>query len=593
MPEIDLRKLREMQLAQNQNHEMEENSSHDTWTIWSEVNNGIVDLWVSPPAVDGNSEVLPSQKPIKKDVWIDIPHERVIDTPQDTWVIKAKPIKISFSSLSQHQKQKDPERLYQEKEAAIGKLFGEGTTEEVSKETVHVAPNDTPDVQQIPDKIEIPEVLWVENISDAHEAHKATEVIGVSNQVDISTNSQENAAITPEVESQSTASVNSKDEIVPAANTITLHNENIHEQPSEQQEYSIEDVSEHSIQTSKDDALSLGWVASSQAGFFPELSFITPVSIPKEDDRVVEDDHLPQEESEMISHITQSEGATISNAQESEQAWVMNSVPTSDSTQDNPSIGVWAAVPDVVVSMSSSASVSSEVPQTSAETIAPTEVPPQANSTNLNLHETNKRSLRWVIFWAMVMILTLGGAGAYLWQNQKNGTVPLSNGSQDNSIVSITDWETNNFSGSTSTGMISTGNTLTGSVSNTWSFTLTGSTGSGLVVGSGFTNTSSGSFFLSWTVSWTGITLSGSLSQSGWVKLPSGTGAIAVTSTGSLTSNTSTGKIVVSTGSIVPKPNVSTGSLVVPSTVPPKYLEGRDYRVYGGGYKLIRTVKKK
>lgn len=66
-----------------------------------------------------------------------------------------------------------------------------------------------------------------------------------------------------------------------------------------------------------------------------------------------------------------------------------------------------------------------------------------------------------------------------------------------------------------------------------------------------------------------------------------------MTSTGSLTSNTSTGKIVVSTGSIVPKPNVSTGSLVVPSTVPPKYLEGRDYRVYGGGYKLIRTVKKK
>lgn len=44
------------------------------------------------------------------------------------------------------------------------------------------------------------------------------------------------------------------------------------------------------------------------------------MSIPKEDDRVVEDDHLPQEESEMISHITQSEGATISNTQESEQA---------------------------------------------------------------------------------------------------------------------------------------------------------------------------------------------------------------------------------------------------------------------------------
>lgn len=98
----------------------------------------------------------------------------------------------------------------------------------------------------------------MENISDAHETHEAIEVIGVSNQINISTNSQENAAITPEVESQSTASVNSKDEIVPLANTITPQNENIQEQASEQQEYSIQDVSEHSIQTSKDDALSLG-----------------------------------------------------------------------------------------------------------------------------------------------------------------------------------------------------------------------------------------------------------------------------------------------------------------------------------------------
>ncbi len=65
------------------------------------------------------------------------------------------------------------------------------------------------------------------------------------------------------------------------------------------------------------------------------------------------------------------------------------------------------------------------------------------------------------------MILTLGGAGAYLWQNQKNDIMPSSNGSQDNSIASITDLEKNNFSGSTSTGMISTGNTSTGSVSNT------------------------------------------------------------------------------------------------------------------------------
>lgn len=96
------------------------------------------------------------------------------------------------------------------------------------------------------------------NVPDSHETHEATEIIGISNQVDISTNSQENAAATPEVESQSIESVNSKDEIVPVANTITLQNENIQEQPSEQQEYSIEDVSEHGIQISKDDALSLG-----------------------------------------------------------------------------------------------------------------------------------------------------------------------------------------------------------------------------------------------------------------------------------------------------------------------------------------------
>ena len=82
-----------------------------------------------------------------------------MDVAEEKPVVKAKPIKISFSSLSQHQTQKDPERIYQEKEAAIGKLFGDSTTEEVSKETVNVAPNDTPDVQKTPDKIETPEVL--------------------------------------------------------------------------------------------------------------------------------------------------------------------------------------------------------------------------------------------------------------------------------------------------------------------------------------------------------------------------------------------------------------------------------------------------
>ena len=78
------------------------------------------------------------------------------------------------------------------------------------------------------------------------------------NQVDMPTNSQENTIATPEVESQSIESVNSKDEIVPLTNTITLQNESIQEQSSEQQEYSIEDVSEHNIQRSKDDVLSLG-----------------------------------------------------------------------------------------------------------------------------------------------------------------------------------------------------------------------------------------------------------------------------------------------------------------------------------------------
>ncbi|MCA9377634.1 hypothetical protein KC711_01815 [Candidatus Peregrinibacteria bacterium] len=101
----------------------------------------------------------------------------------------------------------------------------------------------------------------MENVSDAHETHEtheATEVISMPNQVDISTNSQENIITTPEVESQPIASVDSKDEIVPLTNTITLQNESIQEQSSEQQEYSIEDVSEHSIQASKDDTLSLG-----------------------------------------------------------------------------------------------------------------------------------------------------------------------------------------------------------------------------------------------------------------------------------------------------------------------------------------------
>ena len=46
MPEIDLRKLREMQLIQSSNLENQENTSHES-SSWSEDHTGIVDLWVS------------------------------------------------------------------------------------------------------------------------------------------------------------------------------------------------------------------------------------------------------------------------------------------------------------------------------------------------------------------------------------------------------------------------------------------------------------------------------------------------------------------------------------------------------------------
>ena len=597
MPEIDLRKLREMQLIQSSNLENQENTSHES-SSWSEDHTGIVDLWVSiqqTPIVANDVEAI---KPIKKDVWIDTPHERVLDVAEEKPVVKAKPIKISFSSLSQHQTQKDPERIYQEKEAAIGKLFGDSTAEEVSKETFNEASNDTPDVQKTPDKIETPEILWVENASDTHETHEATEVVSVPNQVNISTSSQENIVTSPEVESQSIESVNSKDEIVPVVNTITLQNENIQEQPSEQQEYSIEDVSEHGIQASKDDALSLGWVATSQAGFFPELSFITPVSIPKEDNTIVQDATLPQEESEIISHTTQSEEVVLSNTEESEQVWVvpddsMSDIAVSEPVHDNLSVWVSVVAPDIVASADSSVLISTETPETPVEIIPPTEAPLPEGPTNL--HETNKKSLRWVISWAIIMIVTLSWAGAYLWKIQKNDIVPpLSNGEQDEGIVSITDLPKNTSSGLMNTGMVSTGQTSTGSnMNNTWSVTFTGSTGTGLVVGTGITTTFSGSLSLSWKTSWTGVTLSGALTQSGGVKLPSGTGYTVAVNTGSTVTNTSTGKVTTWTWWVIPKPNTSTGSLVAPNTTPPKYLEGRDYKVYGGGYKLIRKVKKK
>lgn len=69
---------------------------------------------------------------------------------------------------------------------------------------------------------------------------------------------------------------------------------------------------------------------------------------------------------------------------------------------------------------------------------------------------------------------------------------------QDDGVASITDLPKNTFSGSMSTGMVSTGNTSTGStMSNTGSVTSSGSTGTGLIVGTGVIDTFSGSLSFS------------------------------------------------------------------------------------------------
>ena len=44
MPEIDLRKLHEMQLAQNRNPEIEKDSSHNASAQPSGIDRGIIDL---------------------------------------------------------------------------------------------------------------------------------------------------------------------------------------------------------------------------------------------------------------------------------------------------------------------------------------------------------------------------------------------------------------------------------------------------------------------------------------------------------------------------------------------------------------------
>ena len=53
-------------------------------------------------------------------------------------------------------------------------------------------------------------------------------------------------------------------------------------------------------------------------------------------------------------------------------------------------------VPDIVTSTDSNVLISTETPETPVEIIPPNEAPlPEGPA---NLHETNKKSLRWVIF---------------------------------------------------------------------------------------------------------------------------------------------------------------------------------------------------
>ncbi len=53
-------------------------------------------------------------------------------------------------------------------------------------------------------------------------------------------------------------------------------------------------------------------------------------------------------------------------------------------------------VPDIVAPADSNVLISTEIPETPVEIIPPTEAPlPEGPA---NLHETNKKSLRWVMF---------------------------------------------------------------------------------------------------------------------------------------------------------------------------------------------------
>lgn len=603
MPEIDLRKLHEMQLAQNRNPEIEKDSSHNASAQPSGIDRGIIDLWASSVSTSVSaSEVSSSPKIIKKDVWIDTPHERVIETPQNIWATKVKPIKISLSSLSQHQKQKDPERLYQEKEAEIGKLFGSDHTSH--EETKAMEWDNLANNQESSQETHTPEESM--NLPTANKIPLVDEKpINAVDPIEIQAEPQQ--ITTSHLDPKPSESFIAKEVIAPVINTPLPQDQDERKQSIDQQweqkESSIEDISENSIQSPQDGASSSTWVAPNQVGFFPELSFITPVSISKEDNMIVKDIGSSTEESNVVLDANQPEAVPVLQAEESpsiDTTWdsILSDAWTPNTIQEDADLWVW----DIwgwAQDIEPLSSTDPNIPTSVDEWAASVEIPPSVVSSQditKDMHDTNKKSLRWVIFWGVVMMCTIGWAGAYLWQNQQrdDALLPPVHELQDDGVASITDLPKNTFSGSMSTGMVSTGNTSTGStMSNTGSVTSSGSTGTGLIVGTGVIDTFSGSLSFSWKTSSTGVTFSGSLNQSGGVKLPSGTGSLAVANTGSTVTHTSTGKVSSATWSVAQKPNTSTWSIVAPSINTAKYLEGRDYRVYGGGYKLIRTTKKK
>ncbi len=612
MPEIDLRKLREMQLAQTQNHE---DSSENTASAWSEITHGIIDLWTNNSSSSVVSENLMPQKPPQKDVWIDTPHERVSEISEDKWIIKAKPIKISLSSLSQHQKQKDPERLYQEKEEALGKIFGESMPQTGADNQDVWSGEMTDVIQTIPQETKIPEEEE-KQIASSIQEDPIISISSLPDQTDMVSSSQEDRTAPnetqPVIASQFVEPISTKDESSVVENMTTQESVNT----QDLQRDTLENTLESSSQSSKD-TISASWIATSpQAGFFPELSFITPISISKPED--LWSDVAPGENDTIISNesvtplidATPLQEAVTLGEQEPQEVLSHSEVALTEiaspiewsqsSSSDEVSVLWEAAVMPQDISISETIEWSSVL----AETSPLNETPPQESGAQ-NLHETNKKSLRWVISGVVVMLLTLGWGGFYLWNNQSQISVPTPNNETDETIINIADLPKNPSSTWTLTGAIMTWSILTGTtIETTGSTILIGTwmmnTSSGVLIGSGLMSSSGG-------ISMSGVTSTWVLVQSGTIKPTPSSGSGTVGNSWSLVSNTSTGKVITSTwsntstgktvtgtGSSTSKPNTSTGSTVItPAVTPPKYIEGRDYRVYGGGYKLIRTVKKK